>query len=453
MTTVSLHPNQSRIFAISPDLIELAGDGNAAIFLAQVLFWWKVKGRAKFYKFNSPCTHALYRDGDSWLEEVRLKRTMFTTARRRVAVKVRITCLDEIQAAFNEGAIVVYGTDEHHLTWYMVNETALQTRSPALYARLFGAEESTSDKRPCIEQSAISPHSASPRTVPQDEAVVTPQESYFPIPIDISQGSIPASAEIEPLQSPMQNADIGLRTEKTSEKSSKNNFSTQILATNIPLPTSVALEGEREAEKTKSQKVVLAIFTGLQERGVQEDPARLIARRAVQFGLGATETLEMFVAHLLDAERAGTTSPVGVAVSRMVKNRQFTPAPRWALAQVRRNQQQRKWEENRENLGEAGAKQMKGGDYHSEIEEQVDPKLSLRLLWQIVLDDIKLQVTRATFEQHFKGTWLEQNGKGYMVCSHDPSTREWLAHRLNRLVTEALQRSIGAEVSVRFGKC
>lgn len=458
MTTTSAHPqpHNTRVIAITPDLIALAGDGNAAIFLAQVLFWWKVKGRTKFYKFNSPCDHALYRIGDSWLEEVCLKRTMFTTARRRVAVKVRISCPDEIQSAFNEGALVVYGTDENHLTWYIVNEQALQSRSPSLYIRLFGAE--TSANTPSIKQPRPTQRAKSAESpqipVPQPTPLMVPREASPTIPLVTSHCPTSPSAGAEPLNSPMQDVYIGLYTEKTTQKASENSLQKQIPTTDIPLPTTPApIAGEGgEVHQSGRQKIVFAIFTGLQERGVQQDPARLIARRAVQAGWGVEQTLDTFDAHKVDATQTGARSPVGVAVSRMLDGGQLMHPPAPALAKVRRHYQERVWvAQHLENATEAG---MGTGDSRvlegTNVADAVGEQLPAQALWQQVLGDIKLQVTRATYDQRFKGTWLEQRGTVYVVYARDPHTVEWLAHRLKGLVTQTLQRWGGGTIQPQF---
>lgn len=468
MTTALIHPQPfgNRVIAVTPDLIALAGDGNAAIFLAQVLFWWKVKGRQKFYKFNSPCDHASYRPGDSWLEEVCLKRTMFATARRRVAVKVRISCHDEIQAAFSEGALVVYGTDENHLTWYLVNEPALQSRSPLLYTRLFGAEPSATAATPGSHparprqraKSAESRQQQLPSPpVPQPTSFVAAREALPPSPMVNSQCPAPPSASAQPLHSPMQDVCIGLHTEittQTAPETASENLQKQVPSTGKPLPTPAATgvgEGE-EAFQRERQKIALAIVTGLQERGVQRDPARLMARRAVHAGWGMEQTLETFDAHELDAAQTGARSPLGVAVSRMLDGDQLLPPPPALLAKARRHKQERAWEAlHLEGATEPNMGTDRGGGADGcTLAEAAQEPSPAQALWQQVLGDIKLQVTRATYEQRFKGTWLEQRGTAYVVCARDPHTVEWLAHRLKGLVTRTLERWAGGTIQPEF---
>lgn len=225
-------PAKDRIIAVSSDLIDLAGDGNAAIFLAQVLFWWKAAGRQKFYKFNSPCDHPLYRQGDSWMEELRFRRAMFCTARKRVATKVRISCDDEIDVAFGEGVLIVYGTDEHHLTWYIVNEAVIRSRHPQLFTRLF-----PNDPAPAAPvQKSRALHQANPPA------------SATPIPTGhVADGSdsVHRNATDLPvvgtLHCPMQEPSSRIPTEKTSEKTPESWGRTKLYQSKhtqaIPLPT------------------------------------------------------------------------------------------------------------------------------------------------------------------------------------------------------------------------
>lgn len=462
-------PTPSRIIAVPSDLISLAGDGNTTLFLAQVLFWWKAKGRQKFYKFNAPCTHALYRAGDSWQEELGLRRTMFMTARRRVAVKVRITCREAIQAAFDAGALVVYGTDEHHLTWYMVNEAALRHLSPAVHTRLLGSASASTPASnqyshatwrttPAKEVSyPTSPTAQLPATVP------APTNAFADLTTVDSEGRLSSFAEGESLHSPMQGSCTGITespSQITSKPASDISLENPFPSKTIPLPAThvtatAGEEGTKRGTATADQSVTTAIITGLQARGVQAGPAWRIARRAVCAGWGVDRTLAVFEAHRLDAKQAGTKSPVGVAVSRMVKNEQISLPPANTLTRVQGLHQARAGEGS-ENAGSSHLAGWGGEGQGSQAAmgardaETVPVALPLQTLWQKVLGDIKLQVTRATFEQRFKGTWLEEREGVYVVCSRDPYTVDWLAHRLKSLISETLARWGGAALSPRF---
>jgi hypothetical protein len=160
----------------------------------------------------------------------------------------------------------------------------------------------------------------------------------------------------------------------------------------------------------------------------------------------------MVDAHLLDAKRAEVRSPVGVVVSRMLNGTHMTPAPAWARAQVRRNHQDRAWAAR--HVADAAETGMDldnaGADEGTAVEVAVGEPLPAQALWQRVLGDIKMQVTRAPYEQRFKDTWLELRGAAYVVCARDPHTVEWLAHRLSPLVTQTLQRWGGGTIQPQF---
>ncbi len=223
-----------------------------------------------------------------------------------------------------------------------------------------------------------------------------------------------------------------------------------------PPPTHASTVWEGEGEVTLHghwREIVGTITDGLQQRGVQDNPARLIAWRAVRNGMSATAALDVFDAHVLDAERAGAKSPVGVAVSRMLQTSRITPAPAWALTEVARRNRQRAWEERQTQL-EVTVEQKDAngveGNRGAVIVPEVEIPDATATLWQQVLGDIKLQVTRATFTQRFQGTWLEQEGDIYIVRSRDAATVAWLEHRLHRMISNALQRWGGVDIAPRF---
>lgn len=62
-----------------PSLREITGSVNAAILLSQMLYYAKISDN-NFYKFKLPCKHRLYKEGDSWCEELGFSKTEFETA-------------------------------------------------------------------------------------------------------------------------------------------------------------------------------------------------------------------------------------------------------------------------------------------------------------------------------------------------------------------------------------
>lgn len=114
---------------------------NTAILLNQILYWWGIKGKKPFYKFRSPCTSDLYKEGDSWCEELCFKPKEFDSALDVIATKITrgMSKASYEGTKFpqpNEGesyaeytkrfeatlkCCVFYWTDKNRITWYEVN--------------------------------------------------------------------------------------------------------------------------------------------------------------------------------------------------------------------------------------------------------------------------------------------------------------------------------------------
>jgi chromosomal replication initiation ATPase DnaA len=82
-----------------------------------------------------------------------------------------------------------------------------------------------------------------------------------------------------------------------------------------------------------------------------------------------------------------------------------------------------------------------------------------RELWDITLDNLKLKMTKATFETWLRGTWIA----GYQEAASDAQGEErivvgvpngyvadWLANRFTQLITRTLGEVIGRSVQVAF---
>lgn len=439
--TTSLSTTSIRVIAVTADHLDLAGDARAALFLAQALFWWFAAGRRKYYKFNAPCSHPRYRPGDSWQEELRLTRTTLATARRRVAVRVRMSSEAEIHTAFAAGALMVYGTDESHLTWYMVNEMALAAAAPALHARL--TRSGATPGRPPAPR-----HPDGGPKQPTRSGSPVPAVERVPAP---PQRTTPSPGNSDTRHSLMQECDTGCSTEPVTETTSPTASETTCCSPlsgaipPLPTPSNGVEEGEVSPASASCRS---ALLSGLRERGVQRQPARLIAQRAASAGWRSAQTLETLDAHVRDADATGARSPLGVAVSRMLDGPQLMPAPAQAVERLRRHRQAQAWKAERDAVNGP-----EGRDDSSVVPDVVDETLeqsSLARLWGQVLGDIKLQVTRATFERRFADTWLEQEGRGYIVRTRDPYTVEWLQHRLNRLVVSTLKQYVRGVPAVKF---
>ena len=67
-----------------PELVQRVGSINAALMMAQLEFWFKVTEGRPFYKFLEPCGHELYKEGDSWAEELGMTSSEIRSAFKRI---------------------------------------------------------------------------------------------------------------------------------------------------------------------------------------------------------------------------------------------------------------------------------------------------------------------------------------------------------------------------------
>jgi hypothetical protein len=119
------------------DLKRLTGSIAAAILLEKIVYFAQMRNAA-FYKFAAPCTHQLYRAGDSWQEEVEFTRSEFETALKKIATKItRGASKKEIEAVvepvwgkngrlMNADKLVIYFTDSNRVTWFKLNFALLK---------------------------------------------------------------------------------------------------------------------------------------------------------------------------------------------------------------------------------------------------------------------------------------------------------------------------------------
>lgn len=72
-----------------PVLQRLTGDMKAAVLLQQVIFHYINMGHRSFYKFVEPCEHPLYREGDSWTEELGFSPDEYKEAIKKISTRVK----------------------------------------------------------------------------------------------------------------------------------------------------------------------------------------------------------------------------------------------------------------------------------------------------------------------------------------------------------------------------
>lgn len=128
-----LDEDETRIY-YRPTFVKIAGSVTAAILLERMRWYWRMKGKEPFYKFNAPCEHEKYRVGDSWQEELHFDRGEFDGARRRIATRIEKGMKKQnlLSLEGNDGVlrssdfIVLYWRDSDNLMWYQVNENLLK---------------------------------------------------------------------------------------------------------------------------------------------------------------------------------------------------------------------------------------------------------------------------------------------------------------------------------------
>ena len=119
-----------------PSLKNITGSLSSAMLLGQINYWWFSMKEKPFYKFHAPCQHELYREGDSWQEELNFTRSELERAMKNIATKVSPKKADEYRRAYIKDIngkmvlapvdrIVLYWKDINNVTWYEVNQELL----------------------------------------------------------------------------------------------------------------------------------------------------------------------------------------------------------------------------------------------------------------------------------------------------------------------------------------
>lgn len=119
----------------------IAKSVTATILLHQIIWHWRTRKGGTFYKFRSPCQHELYREGDSWTEELGFSAQEFDGALARIGTKItkgvkKNEILAGPETETNEEKVqrlVLYWTDADRVTWYHVNGDLLGKVLKAIY--------------------------------------------------------------------------------------------------------------------------------------------------------------------------------------------------------------------------------------------------------------------------------------------------------------------------------
>lgn len=122
-----------RAISYRPELVEIAGSVTSAILLQQITYWAHRSKWGEFFKFRAPCSHADYRPGDSWTEELAFSASEFDSALKNIGTKVT---KGMSKAEAMEDSLVVYWTDSSRRTSYLLNWPLLEERLRQVYAEV-----------------------------------------------------------------------------------------------------------------------------------------------------------------------------------------------------------------------------------------------------------------------------------------------------------------------------
>lgn len=102
----------------------------SAILLQQCIYWSEKNKWNKFFKFIEPCNHELYKEWDSWCEELWFSKKEFNWAIKKIWFKLWKNNKNEIS---KEEAIIIYYTDSSRVTWYSINYDLLNKLLNGIY--------------------------------------------------------------------------------------------------------------------------------------------------------------------------------------------------------------------------------------------------------------------------------------------------------------------------------
>ena len=198
-------------------------------------------------------------------------------------------------------------------------------------------------------------------------------------------------------------------------------------------------EGERESEMAE-------IAQTLEENGVFAAAAGEIARKMAEAGLGPEEALEVLLGTIQSIQTGmprGEEEVMSLAVDRLQRGI-------WDAGERTRRTLRRAWyRERREGLS-----QPRGGEVmalEGETLQGESERSAGEEIWRAVLEQLQLELTRATFDTWLRPTRAVGREEGVLVVRvASVYAREWLESRLQGMVERALERVTGEPLRVRF---
>ncbi len=171
----------------------------------------------------------------------------------------------------------------------------------------------------------------------------------------------------------------------------------------------------------------------LQENGVFPENAARIAAMMAEKGLNPRRAQEVFQATLRSTCQSTPTAEqaIALAVYRLEQGLWDTEE---RVTRATRHAQYR-------SSPHSDAVKLPEREVRGELEE----------IWQATLNELQLEMTRATFETLLRGSRpIAREGGSLVVQVASEYARAWLEARLRPVVTRALARQVGSLTDVRF---
>lgn len=115
MPILSILASDKSVIIYRKELNAITGSVTATLLLSQIIYWHSKSGC--FYKFNKPCSHPLYKAGDSWEEEL-----FFSTGELRSAM-----------SNLKNAGLISSHTDNQRLTKYTLHTAELELALASVY--------------------------------------------------------------------------------------------------------------------------------------------------------------------------------------------------------------------------------------------------------------------------------------------------------------------------------
>ena len=118
-----------------PRVAMIVGGVSNAILFQQIVYRWNGNEQKPFYKFKEPCAHHLYKEGDSWLEELGFSRREFDNGIAEIGIKKTkdVTLKDAIEQCKEQRKPVIYWITPGRVTFYTIVLDAMYAVLSAAY--------------------------------------------------------------------------------------------------------------------------------------------------------------------------------------------------------------------------------------------------------------------------------------------------------------------------------